>query len=234
MAGPTLVVIAGPNGSGKSSLIRKLTSIPEINLGTYINADDIELGLGHITDPQLRSREAQKIADQQREACINNREPFSFETVMSHPSKIDLMAEARQLGYNVTLFFVAVDDPSLNIDRVGTRVSQGGHSVPADRIVSRYYRTLALLSRALLTSDSAVLFDNTERGTGPNAVMTVSRETGGFQFDLLRKDCEWLDRELLAHLPFSGLRTGQIASVLVPEAVLEAADLRRTAGLTFP
>jgi predicted ABC-type ATPase len=234
MVAPGLVVIAGPNGSGKSSLIQKLMTMPEINLGTYINADDIELGLHDIVDPQRRSREAQRIADANRTDCLEKGKSFSFETVMSHPSKIDLMHQARQRGYGVTLLFVAVDDPLLNIERVSVRVSQGGHSVPPDRIVSRYHRTLALLPRAILASDSSVLFDNTERGSGPQSVMTATREATGFRLSLHKSGCAWLEREFLSHLPFSGLMSGQVSSVLAPEAVLRDADQRRTADLTFP
>jgi predicted ABC-type ATPase len=234
MPRPTLVVIAGPNGSGKSSLIGKLQGSPDIHLGTYINADDIELGLKRIVDPQARSREAQKQADALRADCLARKSPFSFETVMSHPSKIELMSEARRLGYSVSLYFVAVDDPLLNIQRVQVRVSQGGHSVPEDRIVSRYRRTLALLPRALIACDDAVLFDNTAAGQGPTPAASAFRIGEGFQFEVLNANCGWLRRELLSHLPFSGLLTGQVTSALVPEAVLRSVDLRRTAGLAFP
>ncbi len=57
MPSPSLVVIVGPNGSGKSSLIKVLADLPDIDLGTYINADDIELTLQALTDSQARSRE---------------------------------------------------------------------------------------------------------------------------------------------------------------------------------
>jgi predicted ABC-type ATPase len=38
-------VIAGPNGSGKSSYIHKVLAAQGVNLGIYVNADDIELAL---------------------------------------------------------------------------------------------------------------------------------------------------------------------------------------------
>jgi predicted ABC-type ATPase len=234
MPSPSLIVIAGPNGSGKTSLIKKLMAQPGIDLGTYINADDIELGLHTITDLQVRSREAQRIADEKRAECLKQGKPFSFETVMSHPSKIELMNEARSIGFRASLFFVAVDNPLLNIERVSVRVSQGGHSVPSDRIFSRYARTLALLSRAALAADDAVLFDNTTAGNGPRVVATVTRQEGSFLLEVINPRCEWLQREFLSYLPYSGLQSGTIASVLVPEQVLRDVDLKRTADLSFP
>jgi predicted ABC-type ATPase len=137
MAAPTLTVIAGPNGSGKSTLTRNLQQ-EGVDFGVYINADEIELTLKHISDPQHRSRDAQRIADRQRSTCLAERANFSFETVMSHPSKIDLMREARMSGFHVVLYFVALDDPMLNVERVAQRVALGGHPVPKDRILARW------------------------------------------------------------------------------------------------
>ncbi len=233
MARPSLVVVAGPNGSGKSSLITTLRKNPAIDFGIYVNADEIELGLKHIADPQARSREAQRLADEIRESCFKRKTTFSFETVMSHPSKIALMEEARAAGYTVSLFFVAVDDPRTNIARVNQRVSLGGHSVPEDRIVKRYGRTLALLPRAILAADEAVLFDNTAIGSGPRAVTSVARQANGFEV-VIHRNCEWLQREFLTFLPFSGLISGSMKKAVVPEAILQDIDNRRTADLTFP
>ena len=43
---------------------------------------------------------------------------------------------------------------------MGSRVQDGGHDVPADKIISRYERSLALLPEAVRLSDRAYLFDN--------------------------------------------------------------------------
>jgi predicted ABC-type ATPase len=233
MARPSLVVVAGPNGSGKSSLISALRKNPAIDFGTYVNADDIELGLKRIKDLQARSREAQRLADETRELCFKGKTTFSFETVMSHPSKIALMEEARAAGYAVSLFFVAVDNPRTNVARVNQRVSLGGHSVPEDRIIARYGRTLALLPRAILAADEAAFFDNTAIGTGPRTVASVVRQDNGFEVTIYR-NCEWLEREFLTFLPFSDLISGSTTKALVPEATLREIDHRRTADLTFP
>jgi predicted ABC-type ATPase len=233
MAIPNLLVVAGPNGSGKSSLIAQLRT-RGVNLGTYINADDIELGLKDMPDLQLRSREAQRLADAQRSQCLQEKLSFSFETVMSHPSKINLMRQAREQGYHVSLAFVAVDNPRVNIGRVALRVSQGGHPVPEDRIVARYGRTLALLPRVILTTHEAVLFDNSEAGSGPRPIAEFRRSETGFFIRILNQHCGWLRRELLEFLPFSALLSGITGDVHAPFATIENADKRRTAGLTFP
>lgn len=154
---PFLLVVGGPNGSGKSTLTKSLLDAG-IELGIYINPDDIAETLD-LPEPQ-RSAQAQSIADFKRDTCLQRRESFSFETVMSHASKVEVMIRAHDAGYDVTLFFVATSDPEINVRRVEDRVSKGGHAVPHDRIRARYYRSLALLTHAALVARRTVVFDN--------------------------------------------------------------------------
>jgi predicted ABC-type ATPase len=85
---------------------------------------------------------------------------FTFETVMSHRSKVDLLVQAQVAGYRTYLYFVATDDPAINISRVRNRVNLGGHAVPEDRITKRYHRSLDLLMEAIRHSNRAYIFDN--------------------------------------------------------------------------
>ena len=71
-----------------------------------------------------------------------------------------LLAEAQHLGYRTYLYFVATDDPAINISRVRNRVRLGGHDVPEDRIVTRYHRSLELLLDAIHQTNRAYVFDN--------------------------------------------------------------------------
>lgn len=154
---PFLLVIAGPNGSGKSTLVDYLIEAG-IDFGEHINPDEIAAGLD-LPEP-ARSRQAQAIADFQRDRCLADRLSFGFETVMSHPSKVNFMIRADDAGYDVKLYFVCTSDPEINVRRVENRVRRGGHDVPHERIVSRYWRTLELLPHAALVARHTVLFDN--------------------------------------------------------------------------
>src|SRR5262249_30257746 len=124
-------MVAGPNGSGKTTLTRALVE-GEFEFGEYINPDEIARELA-CSDFERAAR-AQAIADQRRAACIADKRSFSFETVMSHPSKVEVLHQARDAGFRIKLFFVSIDDPRTNIERVALRVAQGGHDVPIDRI----------------------------------------------------------------------------------------------------
>jgi predicted ABC-type ATPase len=154
---PFLLVVAGPNGSGKSTLTDYLIEAA-VDFGEYINPDIIAASLD-APEPQ-RSRRAQAIADDRRDRCLSGRLSFSFETVMSHPSKVDVMVRAVDAGYDVIVYFVCTTDPEINVRRVDQRVSMGGHDVPRERIVARYWRTLDLLCHAALVARRTVLFDN--------------------------------------------------------------------------
>ena len=100
------------------------------------------------------------LADFIRNSLLGTVDRFSFETVMSHPSKLEFMRRAKAAGYKVYLYFVSLPDPDLNVFSVQTRVLGGGHDVDNAKVVSRYYRTMDLLYEAIRIADSAFIFDN--------------------------------------------------------------------------
>ena len=124
--------------------------------------EKIELQGSTLRMPPHRARSyfAAVLADYLREKLIDAGRSFSFETVMSHESKVNILARARSRGYRTYLYFVATDDPELNVQRVRVRALAGGHAVPRKKIVERFARSLALLPAAIRESDRAYLFDN--------------------------------------------------------------------------
>lgn len=130
----------------------------KIEFGVYLNADDIARTL--FGPPEWVSRKAQQIVRDRREAALSAGRDHAFETVMSHPSHIAYMAKAAELGFEVRLFFVGTESPSINLDRVANRVLHGGHPVPPDRIVERYHRCLENLPAAIRTAQICYIFDN--------------------------------------------------------------------------
>jgi predicted ABC-type ATPase len=85
---------------------------------------------------------------------------FSFETVMSHPSKIAILARARAASYRTYLYYIATESPHINILRVKNRTILGGHDVPEEKIVERYWRSLQQVRQGLVHAYRAFLFDN--------------------------------------------------------------------------
>jgi len=99
-------------------------------------------------------------ADFLRQKLLEQRATFTFETVMSHPGKVVLLEQAQKMGYRTYLYYIATEDPDINISRIRNRVQRGGHSVPEDKIASRYHRSLDLLMDAIRRTNRAYLFDN--------------------------------------------------------------------------
>lgn len=97
-----------------------------------------------------------------REKLLEKGESFTFETVMSHISKVQFLQRAQDLGYRTYLYFVATSSPEINVERVKLRVSQNGHDVPEDKIRKRYVESLDLLSEAIKVSNRAYIFDNSK------------------------------------------------------------------------
>jgi len=111
-------------------------------------------------DLPVNSYHASVLADFIRHKLLSDGTSFTFETVMSSQDKVEFLCKAQKSGFRTYLYFVATEDPEINVSRVQYRVATGGHSVPKDKIISRYYRSLSLLSQAVACSDRAYVFDN--------------------------------------------------------------------------
>lgn len=148
---PEIRVFAGPNGSGKSTL-----TIPDNIIPPYINADDIQRENG------CSVMEAAQQATALREAAVAERRSFTFETVLSRERNLILLQRAKDAGYFIRCAFVLTADPELNVERVKSRVLHGGHDVPADKIRSRYYRSLLFIPALCDVCDRLNIYDNTQ------------------------------------------------------------------------
>ena len=154
-----VVIYAGANGAGKSTLFSTLDK--QLDL-PFINPDMISQELfSSILDEESRFKNyAIPYAEQLKQTLIDNSEDFSFETVLSHISKIDFLKDVKNKGYEVYSVYIGTDDPKINVSRVEYRVANGGHPVPVDKTISRYYRSMENLVELLKVSDEAVILDN--------------------------------------------------------------------------
>lgn len=114
-----------------------------------------------ICDRTVNSYQASVIAEFFRENLLQTDQTFSFETVMSHTSKVEFLRKAKQQGFTNYLYFICTRDPAINLQRVNNRVAEGGHDVDDGKVVSRYFRSLELLSTAFVAVDRAFIIDST-------------------------------------------------------------------------
>jgi predicted ABC-type ATPase len=235
-------VFAGPNGSGKSTSLNGILTEKGINLGVYVNADEIEKELNQIGclniskfkiypteiellvffkastfSPKMRNEPnlwqkltlegdflkvkssidsylAADIAEFIRQKLVKEGISFTYETVMSHPDKIEFMKEAQNKGYKVYLYFVSTTDPEINSYRVKLRVTQNGHSVPIDKIKDRYYKSLSNLKAAVQSSNNAYIFDNSRE----NAYLVATVLNGNEVYPEELAIPKWVETYLLS------------------------------------
>ena len=146
---PEIIVFAGPNGSGKSTFTELLK--PPVD---YINADEIKKNL------KCDDLTAAKLAEKQREDHLQNKEDFCFETVLSTPRNLNLLRRAKKLGYFIRCYYVLTVDPYINVYRVKSRVAEGGHDVPVEKIIERYDKALAQVCDMVEIADICHIYDN--------------------------------------------------------------------------
>jgi predicted ABC-type ATPase len=161
-----LDLIVGPNGAGKSMFAQEILArqLPGI---LFVNADLIALERWP-GDSEGHAYDAAKIAEATRSALIGNDRQFIAETVFSHPSKLALIEQAQAAGFYVALHVLMVPE-DLAVARVATRVENGGHSVPENKIRERYQRVWPQVTVAAAKVQSATFWDNSTLD-GPDQV----------------------------------------------------------------
>jgi len=218
---PLGVILAGHNGSGKSTMWRR--SLADRLEMPLINADRIMLSIlpepnedGHLVPwaARLRDRDVgwMRVAQQGVQAfaghAMAERVPFAMETVFSYweeqadgriASKIDLITNLQAADYFVLLLFVGLPNAESSINRVATRVREGGHGINVPTLRRRFPKTQKAIAAALKVADASILVDNSRT---PDKAFTVCRVQIGPMplFDVRRGDgrppaviSAWLD-----------------------------------------
>jgi predicted ABC-type ATPase len=177
--------------------LRDSSLLQKVGQSSCVDNLSYEEGVLQLGDGVANSYVASVLADYIRRKLIERRTSFTFETVMSSPDKVALLEYARSLGYRTYLYFIATEDPIINIARVRNRTRLGGHAVPEDKIVTRHARSLNLLVDAIRNTDRAFIFDNSD-----SSPVLIAEITEGRILDP-RTDRlpEWFEKAVLAKLP---------------------------------
>lgn len=170
-----LYIIAGCNGAGKTTA--SFTILPDIlNCKEFVNADEIAKGLSPF-QPEKVSIEAGRIMLERINDLLNSQENFAFETTLATKSYRSKIFLARTKGYNVTLLFFWLRNVDLAIERVRTRVIEGGHHIETDVIRRRYKNGIKNLFEIYLPiADEIMIFDNSEGKHDLIAEKTIESE----------------------------------------------------------
>ncbi|MCL1932525.1 MAG: zeta toxin family protein [Candidatus Azobacteroides sp.] len=190
MEKPKLLIVAGPNGSGKTSVTGKILKHEWVEGCVYINPDNIARDVyGDWNSPDAVMKAAHYAADM-REKCIDNGRSLIFETVLSALDKISFIQRAIQKGYFIRVFFIGTDSPQINAARIAYRVMNGGHDVPIQKIISRYYKSIANCSLLVPIVDRLYVYDNSVDNIFPQLLFRTSNGKLTKQYAPLHKWAE--------------------------------------------
>ena len=155
-------LFAGVNGAGKSTLYNSESLNNDIKNTIRINTDEIvrEIGDWKNNSDQLK---AAKMAINLRNECFLYGKSFNEETTLTGKSILKIIDRAKELGYELQLFYVGVSSTEIAKERIKSRVEKGGHHIENDIVEKRYYESLKNLKEILLKFDKVYLYDNSKK-----------------------------------------------------------------------
>lgn len=132
-----LYIIAGANGSGKSTLASEL--LPEEKL-EFLNADEIAKEICPENIESVRITAGRRVLEK-LDDLFANKKSFAIETTLAGNNHIKTIKRAKELKYNVALIYSFVENPEICINRIKVRVLNGGHDIPDEDVIRRFYRS---------------------------------------------------------------------------------------------
>lgn len=135
-----VIVVAGPNGSGKTTFAAEYLRDSEIS--EYISADAIAERL--VSRPEDMGRvkiQAGRLFIQEIQGLIEAEKDFVVEVTLAGKGFARTISQLKCSGWTVTIVFIFLKSPETSVARVRNRVSAGGHHVPTEDVVRRFYRS---------------------------------------------------------------------------------------------
>ena len=135
-----VMIIAGPNGSGKTTFASEYLHSSEVS--EYISADAIAAQLVPTPEEFGKVRiQAGRLFFDEIHRLIETEKDFIVEVTLSGRGFQRIISELKDAGWTVTIVFLFLKSPETCIARVRNRVRAGGHHVPSEDIVRRFYRS---------------------------------------------------------------------------------------------
>ena len=182
-------VIAGANGSGKSTIANELLKEEKLE---YINADDIAKKLSPADLSKVKITAGKEVF-KRISNCFENGLSLAVETTLSGNNYINILKEARDCGYEIVLIYTFVDNAQMCIERIKSRVRNGGHPVPDEDVIRRYERSkFNFWNKYKELSDKWLLYYN-----GNESYIFVAQKGSDAKVEILNENLYTLFRETL-------------------------------------
>ena len=136
----TCTIIGGIDGVGKSSLLGVLRAV--------------RTDLGLVVD------EKEKAASERIETALTDGISFSYETTLHGEFSKELCRRAKDAGYAVRLYYVALDPVEENLLRTKNRAKNSGANAIPQEVQNQYAHRIDDLTVMLPYCDCADFYDN--------------------------------------------------------------------------
>jgi predicted ABC-type ATPase len=168
---PRCLIVAGPNGAGKTTFAREY--LPnDVRVLNFVNADLIAGGLSPLK-PELAAIAAGRLVLREIARLVEERADFAFESTLGRLGYVSRLRVMRQSGYHIEIIYLKIVSSRLAVDRIRSRVRQGGHNVPRADVRRRFARSWQNFQNHYRPlADAWAIYDNSTRppkliGTGP-------------------------------------------------------------------
>jgi len=118
---------------------------------------------------------------------LNSYVDFAIETTLTTKSYINTIAKAKLLGYQITLLFFWLNEVELAIERVKTRVLEGGHHIPEEVIRRRYIKGIQNLQLFFAIANYWLIINSSDRNLQFIAEGNLNKEITIFEEDIWSK-----------------------------------------------
>jgi predicted ABC-type ATPase len=179
-----LIIIGGANGSGKTTFSKQIL----IETGfEFLNADEIEKELS------VSKLQAGKEFFIRLDKLIETETSFILESTLSGNYLVKAIEKAKTKGYFIRIVYVFLESPEDCIQRIKLRVKLGGHFIPNEDVIRRYYRSKTNFWNIYknLSEDWVMLYNSTTKepqkiavGIGENFVVELENIFNEFLNDL--------------------------------------------------
>lgn len=170
--------------------------------------------LGELVDPDQIARElkpenprganlsADREAVKRIRSLIKNGVNFAIETTLSGSFVLKHMEIAKANSYEIVVYYIGLEDVQMHIDRVASRVEQGGHWIAEEDIRYRYGQSLKNLIPALAIVDQVIITDPKKYVMNIFCVVTDEERGIALVKKVLRESQLDYTRILIATMPY--------------------------------
>ena len=136
----------------------------------FVNADLIASGLSPLR-PEIAAVTGGRLFLAELDRLARVRADFAFEATLSGLTCLRRLKRWKAAGYRIEMIFLCLQSSRLALQRIATRVQQGGHNVPRADVLRRFERSWVNFNgRYRALADRWEVYDNS--GETPRLIET--------------------------------------------------------------